>query len=42
MLMLLYKFLLVEAVPGHMPADKISQQRVSQVLDAMQKLAKLK
>ena len=31
----------VEAVSGHMPADNISQQRVSLVLEAMGKIAKL-
>jgi len=31
----------VEAVSGHMPADNVSQQRVSQVLQAMGKIAKL-
>jgi len=31
----------LEAVPGHMPADSISQQRVSAVFDAMRIIAKL-
>lgn len=31
----------LEAVPGHMPADSISQQRVSTVFEAMELIAKL-
>jgi hypothetical protein len=31
----------LEAVSGHMPADSISQQRVSAILDAMELIADL-
>ena len=31
----------LEAIPGHMPADSVSQQRVGMVLDAMKEIARL-